>query len=94
LKKETTGVPARAKQGRSTTTKKTTTKLTVGIDLGDQKSAYCMKSVGGRLPGASGHYFAKKVREHIPAAIRDALTPLLDQIEEVSTQIRGYDKRI
>ena len=53
-----------------------------------------VKSVGCRLPGASGHYFAKKVREHIPVAIRSALTPLLDQIEEVSTQIRDYDKRI
>ena len=53
-----------------------------------------VKSVGGRLPGASGEYFAKKVREHIPAAIRDALTPVLDQIEQLSTQLRDYDKRI
>lgn len=53
-----------------------------------------VKSVGGRLPGASGEYFAKKVREHIPAALCDALTPVLDQIEQLSTQLRDYDKRI
>jgi transposase len=53
-----------------------------------------VKSIGGRLPGASGEYFAKKVREHIPAAICDALTPVLDQIEQLSDQLRDYDKRI
>ncbi len=53
-----------------------------------------VKSVGGRLPAASGEYFAKKAREHIPAAIREALTPVLDQIEQLSTQLRDYDKRI
>jgi transposase len=53
-----------------------------------------VKSVGRRLPGASGEYFAKKVREHIPAELCDALTPVLDQIEQLSTQLRDYDKRI
>jgi transposase len=53
-----------------------------------------VKSVGGRLPGASGECFAKRVREHIPATIRDALTPVLDQIELLAVQIREYDKRI
>jgi transposase len=53
-----------------------------------------VKSVGGRLPGASGECFAKRVRDHVPAVIRDALTPLLDQIELLATQLREYDKRI
>jgi transposase len=53
-----------------------------------------VKSVGGRLPGASGECFAKRTREHVPEAIRDALTPVLDQIEQLGTQLRDYDKRI
>jgi len=53
-----------------------------------------VKSVGGRLPGASGECLAKRVREHLPAAIRDALTSLLDQIEQLSKQLRDYDKQI
>ena len=53
-----------------------------------------VKSVGGRLPGASGECFAKRVREHVPTAIKDALTPLLDQIEQLATQLREYDKQI
>ena len=53
-----------------------------------------VKSVGGRLPSASGDYFARKSREHIPEAIRDALTPVLDQIEQVTTQLREYHKQI
>jgi len=53
-----------------------------------------VKSVGSRLPGASAECFARKVREHLPEAIRDALTPLLDQVEQISTQLREYDKRI
>ena len=53
-----------------------------------------VKSVGGRLPGASGECFAKRAREHVPDAVRIALLPLLDQIEHVSQEIREYDKRI
>jgi transposase len=53
-----------------------------------------VKSVGGRLPGASGECFAKRVRDHVPESIRDALRPLLDQIENVSEEIRKYDKQL
>jgi transposase len=53
-----------------------------------------VKSVGGRLPSASGDYFARKSREHIPEAISDALTPVLDQIEQITAQLREYHKRI
>ena len=53
-----------------------------------------VKSVGSRLPGASAECFARRVREHLPEAIRDALTPLLDQIEQTSAHIRQYDKSI
>lgn len=53
-----------------------------------------VKSVGGRLPSASGAYFATKVREQVPASISVALLPLLDEIEQLTVRIREYDKRI
>ena len=53
-----------------------------------------VKSVGGRLPSASGAYFATKVREQVPACISAALLPLLDEIENLTVRIREYDKRI
>lgn len=53
-----------------------------------------VKSVGGRLPSASGAYFHKKVREYLPDSIRDALSPLLLQIEQLTAQINDYDKQI
>lgn len=53
-----------------------------------------VKSVGGRLPGASVECFAKRAREHVPEIIRVALLPLLDEIEHVSQGIHEYDRRI
>lgn len=53
-----------------------------------------MKSVGGRLPKASGAYFATKVREQVPACISSALLPLLEEIENLTVRIREYDKQI
>ena len=53
-----------------------------------------VKSVGGRLPSASGAYFATKVRERVPVCIGGALLPLLDEIENLTVRIREYDKQI
>jgi transposase len=53
-----------------------------------------VKSVGGRLPSASGAYFATKVREQVPACISGALLPLLEEIEQLTLRIREYDKQI
>jgi transposase len=53
-----------------------------------------VKSVGGRLPSASGAYFATKVSEQVPASISGALLPLLEEIEQLTVRIRAYDKRI
>lgn len=51
MKKNTIGNPVRSKQkGPNAPRKaniKTATKLTVGIDLGDQKSAYCILDAEG-----------------------------------------------
>jgi len=46
LKKNTTS-PARPKKARQTTSAKAAAKLTVGIDLGDQNSAYCVLDAEG-----------------------------------------------
>jgi len=53
-----------------------------------------VKSVGGRLPSASAEYFAKKVRDQVPASISGALQPLFEEIEHLTVQIREYDQRI
>jgi transposase len=53
-----------------------------------------VKSVGGRLPSASGAYFATKVREEVPACISSALLPLVEEIKNLTGQIREYDQRI
>src|SRR5712691_8755896 len=46
-----------------------------------------VKSVGGRLPSASGAYFATRVREQVPACISGALLPLLEEIENLTARI-------
>src|SRR5580658_4111290 len=47
LKKNTTHIAACPKARRPAAPKKTTTNLTVGIDLGDQNSAYCVLDAEG-----------------------------------------------
>jgi transposase len=53
-----------------------------------------VKSVGGRLPSASGAYFSTKVRDQLPGCISDALLPLLEEIDNLTIRIRVYDKQI
>jgi len=53
-----------------------------------------VKSVGGRLPSASGAYFSTKVRDQLPGCVRGALVPLLEEIENLTIRIRVYDKQI
>lgn len=52
------------------------------------------KSFGSRLPSCSAASFAPKVRDALPEALRDALEPLLGQIEALTRQIRAYDRKI
>lgn len=53
-----------------------------------------VKSLGGRLPTCSGQTFHRKVREHVPVPLRPALGPILEQIEQITAQIRAYDRQI
>jgi len=53
-----------------------------------------VKSVGGRLPQCSTEAFPKRVADSIPAEVRDALKPMLEQIQSLTEKIGGYDKRV
>lgn len=53
-----------------------------------------VKTDGSRLPGCDADSFARKVREHLPTALRSALEPMLALIEEHTRTIRGYDRQI
>jgi transposase len=53
-----------------------------------------VKSFGARLPNCSTESFAKKARSALPKALRPALEPILDSIQELNKHIRSYQKEI
>jgi transposase len=53
-----------------------------------------VKAMGGRLPKCSTPSFAKKSLEHLPEELRHALHPLLNNVENLTEQIRQYDRQI
>lgn len=53
-----------------------------------------VKTVGARLPRCGTAQFAKKVRPALPEPLRPALEPLLDTIQQLTDQIRGYERKI
>jgi transposase len=53
-----------------------------------------VKSTGARLPSCDAHSFHRKVTEVIPEALRPALVPLLEVLEELTAKISCYDKQI
>lgn len=53
-----------------------------------------VKALGVRLPATSTPSFAKAVRERIPDALRPALLPVLEMIQSLTEQIKGYDRAI
>jgi transposase len=53
-----------------------------------------VKSSGGRLAVCSTGAFAKKTFESCPMTLRDALVPLLRVIEQLTAEIRAYDRKI
>ncbi len=53
-----------------------------------------VKSFGVRLPKCSTESFARKVRDGLPAALRPALGPVLDSIQDLSQRIRSYEQEI
>ena len=53
-----------------------------------------VKSAGGRLPKCSTAYFAVHVSPSLPAELKPATAPLLEQIAALTLQIRRLDQQI
>lgn len=53
-----------------------------------------VKSFGGRLPQCSTASFHHKTEVEIPAELEAALKPLLEIIEQISGQIRAYEREV
>ncbi|MCY4639268.1 MAG: transposase [Chloroflexi bacterium] len=53
-----------------------------------------MKAWGAALPGCAAPSFHRVAAEHIPEELRPALVPLLRQIEHLTGEILGADKKI
>ena len=53
-----------------------------------------VKSAGARVPRCSAPAFHRRAREVLPSGLEEALEPLLGQLEQVTRQIRHYDRQI
>jgi len=53
-----------------------------------------VKAVGGRLPKGSAEAFARKARAHVPPALEPALAPVFQHLEQLTQQIRMYDRQL
>ena len=53
-----------------------------------------VKSFGDRLPKCSTDAFVKTAKDLIPEALQTALMPMLNQIEELTKMIAGYDRQV
>lgn len=53
-----------------------------------------VKSAGGRLPTCSSEAFCEKVPSAVPAALKAACMPLLQQIAQINQTIAAMDKQI
>jgi transposase len=53
-----------------------------------------VKSMGARLPATGTDAFSRRVGPYLPAELQPQLAPLLTQIEQLTQQIRGYDRTL
>jgi transposase len=53
-----------------------------------------VKSFGGRLPKCSTVAFVNKTREQVPEALKTALDPIFDQIDQLTKTIDGYERQV
>ena len=52
------------------------------------------KSTGQRLPSSATHRFAERVRSAVPEALRPALLPLLNVLDQIAMELEGYDENV
>jgi transposase len=53
-----------------------------------------VKSFGARIPSCSAEGFVKRAQGHVPADLREGLTPILTIIEQIQVQIRSFDRKV
>jgi transposase len=53
-----------------------------------------VKSLGGRLSKCSTEAFVNRTRKEVPEALKTALDPMLDQIDQLSKTINGYEREV
>jgi len=53
-----------------------------------------IKSTGKTVPSCSAEAFHKRIRDAVPALLREALLPLIDVIEQLTARIRTYDRQV
>ena len=63
--------------------------LTIGVDLGDRISNYCILDETGNVILESG-----EIAKGLGLELRDVLEPLLGEIESLNERIAEYDRHI
>jgi len=53
-----------------------------------------VKAVGGRITGCSAEAFPRRAAAQLPDDVRQALTPVLEQVHQLTHQIRAYDQQV
>ncbi len=53
-----------------------------------------VKAFGVRLPACSSESFAGRAEAHVPAVLKEAVTPLLETLRRLTEQIRDYDRQV
>jgi transposase len=53
-----------------------------------------VKALGERIPSCSAHSFYRHAPRYVPSALRESLKPILDIIEQLTLQIKSFDKQI
>ena len=53
-----------------------------------------IKSLGERIPSGTAEAFHKRAADSIPEGLREALMPLVAVIEQLTTRIKEYDRKV